>query len=382
MRVVLSVLMILALAAAPAAADHHDADSVPWSSYLPPFSTVANPQPGPVPNCRRARLSCVDRVERRLLRMRKRLGCDHRAIFPVTYAHVTRLVGDALRDRSFYRYRNWLIYQDVVFANYYFRAFRDHSTGRPIPPAWQVAFDAWQQGDTSAGQDMLLGINAHVQRDMPFVLAQIGLRTRAGVSRKPDHERGNVVLSRAYDGILDDIGTHYDPLVTTADASPSPLDDIGALQLVRGWREGVWRNAERLLNARDEKEYREVAASIEAHAEAWARAFVAAVPPGTAHSATPTARRISGSGAHASLDRGVPGSLVGDTRRRPRRDPPHDAAAIVIFAVALAADRQRARRPHQGRPARRDARGAARRSSTRSRRSRRSTGTRSACWPG
>ena len=278
-RVALAAVLVL-FAAAPAAADHGHADPLPWSAFVPPFSTVQNPQPGPVEGCRRARIRCVDRVERKLLRLREELGCDHRAIFPVTYAHVTRLVGDALRDQGFYRYPKWLIYQDVVFANSFFRAFEDAAAGKPVPPAWQVAFDAWEQGDTSAGQDMLLGINAHVQRDMPFVLAEIGLHTRKGVSRKPDHERGNLVLSRSYDPIVDDIGTHYDPLVSTVDASPSPLDDLGFLQLVRGWREGVWRNAERLLNAATPEEYEHVAQSIETNAEVWARAYVAPTPPG------------------------------------------------------------------------------------------------------
>ena len=43
---------------------------------------------------------------------------------------------------------------------------------------------------------MLLGINAHVQNDMPFVLAQLGLRDRKGQSRKPDHDNFNEVLDQ------------------------------------------------------------------------------------------------------------------------------------------------------------------------------------------
>jgi hypothetical protein len=277
-RVALIIGMVLAFAA-PAAADHHEADLLPWSAFLPAFDTLENPQPRPVEHCRRARLRCVERVERKLLALRSRLGCDHKAIFPVTYAHVTRRVAEALQEPGFYSSKPWLIYQDVIFADYFFRAFDAHEAGQPVPPAWQVAFDAWEQGRTSAGHDMLLGINAHVQRDMPFVLAELGLHTKKGASRKPDHEKGNIVLSRAYDAIMDDIAEHYDPLVGVADASPSPVDDIGALHLVRGWREGVWRNAERLLNASTPEEYAQVAQSIELHAEAWARSFVAMAPP-------------------------------------------------------------------------------------------------------
>ena len=41
---------------------------------------------------------------------------------------------------------------------------------------------------------MLLGINAHVQNDMPFVIAALGLRNKKGGSRKPEHDLVNEVL--------------------------------------------------------------------------------------------------------------------------------------------------------------------------------------------
>ena len=46
------------------------------------------------------------------------------------------------------------------------------------------------------------------------------------------------------------------------------------------WREGVWRNAERLLNARSDAERRRVALQIEANAAAWARLMSAPEEPG------------------------------------------------------------------------------------------------------
>ncbi len=35
-----------------------------------------------------------------------------------------------------------------------------------------------------------------------------------------------------------------------------PLDDLAGLELVQGWREQVWRNAERLLNAKNRAEWK------------------------------------------------------------------------------------------------------------------------------
>jgi hypothetical protein len=45
---------------------------------------------------------------------------------------------------------------------------------------------------------------------------------------------------------------------------------VAGLELVKGWREGVWRNAERLLEAKTPAERREVGESIETNAAAWA----------------------------------------------------------------------------------------------------------------
>ena len=48
----------------------------------------------------------------------------------------------------------------------------------------------------------------------------------------------------------------------------------------RGWREVVWRNAERLVNASSDAERAQVAASIEAYAATWAQAIAALPAPG------------------------------------------------------------------------------------------------------
>ena len=60
----------------------------------------------------------------------------------------------------------------------------------------------------------------------------------------------------------------------------SGADDVLGLEMVKEWRENVWRNAERLLNAKDEQERREVAQQIEDNAAAWARNIAAPEQPG------------------------------------------------------------------------------------------------------
>jgi hypothetical protein len=60
----------------------------------------------------------------------------------------------------------------------------------------------------------------------------------------------------------------------------SPLDHVGTLEMVKGWREGAWRNAERLMNARTVAERRRVEQSIDANANVWASMIRSGDVPG------------------------------------------------------------------------------------------------------
>ena len=125
-------------------------------------------------------MKCVDTEIRRLRNAQRRLRCDHRAVFATTYLQLTRTLRATLRSRPhFFRWPRYLYTEDALFADVYFNTLRDAERGRPVPPAWQIAFDTARSGQVNAGQDMLLGINAHVQNDMPFVIAALGLRSRS-----------------------------------------------------------------------------------------------------------------------------------------------------------------------------------------------------------
>ena len=253
----------------------------PWPDLLPAFPTTANPQPGPVPGCERPTPSCIDLEVTRLRDFRRRLGCDHRAVFATTYLVLTLTLRETLRgDPHFFADARYLYTEDALFADYYFRTVSDHAAGRPVPRAWKIAFDTAGRGGANAAQDMLLGINAHVQRDMPFVMAQLGLHRPDGSSRKRDHDRVNEVLQRAYEPVVQAVARTYDPFVSVSNAGASPVDNVAGLEMVKGWREGVWRNAERLLNATTAAQRQAVANSIELNAAGWARSIASGRVPG------------------------------------------------------------------------------------------------------
>ena len=277
-RITLAVLAV-AMAAAPAAHAQTAPPNVNWPELLPPGASPSDVQPGPMPGCRRASLKCMDFVIRRLRARRDRLGCDHRAVFADTYLVLTQEMKRTIRrNPRFFSDNRWLFYEDVTFANFYFSLYRRDAQ---VPEAWQIAFDTAASGDPNAAQDMLLGINAHVQRDMPYVLASVGIRKPDGSSRKPAHDVENTILAAAYEKVVRDVERRYDPFLATSNSSATPLDDFGGLEMVKGWRENVWRNAERLLNAKTAAERQIVSQQIEQNAATWARSIAAAPgPPG------------------------------------------------------------------------------------------------------
>ncbi len=277
--VTLIAIALLAVAPSAHAQTSPPPPNLPWPNLLPPAPSSADVQPGPVPGCRKARMSCIDRVIRKLRARRNKLGCDHRAVFANTYLLLTQEIKRTMRrNPRFFTDNRWLIYEDVTFANFYFALYKKDYE---LPEAWKIAFDTAASGDHNAAQDMLLGINAHVQRDMPYVVAALGVRMPDGKTRKRDHDRGNRVLAAAYERIVRDVERRYDPSIAFTNLAVSPLDDLGGLEAVKGWREGVWRNAERLLHAKTDARRALVARSIELNAATWARTIATAqVQPG------------------------------------------------------------------------------------------------------
>jgi hypothetical protein len=267
--------------AAPASGASHPAN-VNWPSYLPAMPSPSEIQPGSVPFCRKATIRCVDVQIKRMRRLQRELGCDHRAVFATTYLELTKQYRrDLSRGMKKQLQDVKYLYREVaLFANVYFESVKRSKRGQDVPEAWRIAFETARTGEVNAAQDMLLGINAHVQNDMPFVIAALGLRTRSGESRKVDHDLVNEVLDRAYDAVIAEVARRYDPFVNTTNASWNPVDDVWGLEMVKVWRERVWRNAERLVNAGSEEERRAIADEIESQAADWARGMAAVQTPG------------------------------------------------------------------------------------------------------
>jgi hypothetical protein len=251
-----------------------------WPGQLPPSpGTPAATVPLDFDTCPQGQISCPRRVIDEMTRRWRPLdaSCDHRAVFALTYLRTTE---EYLRtvegDPAFFADPAWVNHEDAVFAELYFRAFDAWERGGQVPEAWRIAFEAASSPDLTATGDLLLGMNAHINRDLPYTLAHVGIVDGSGGSRKGDHDAVNHFLDRVIDPLQDELNARYDPLFSFTDAEPSPADEVSALQMIRGFRENAWRNAERLVRAQSEAERAFVSSTIELEAAASARAIQAA----------------------------------------------------------------------------------------------------------
>jgi|SoiMethySBSTD1v2_1073268.scaffolds.fasta_scaffold117577_2 uncharacterized protein DUF5995 len=268
----LVALVALLFLASATAARAEDPLFVGWTALAPALTTEY--EPSSENDCAAGRTRCVDAVIREMYRRLRPLAssCDHDSIFSLTYLRTTEEYRRAIADPAFFQDTRFVDHEDVVFARYYFEAYDDWAAGRraAVPQAWAIAFRAAGQRAVSAAGNVALGINAHVQRDLPFVLAAIGMVKPDGSSRKADHDKVNVFLNRVADDLYPEIARRFDPTIDDSEL-PGTADNFAAFQIIPTWREIAWRNAERLVSAPSAEARARVAAEIEAYAASQAQ---------------------------------------------------------------------------------------------------------------
>lgn len=262
--------VLLTLGTASAAAQ--DPPYVGWNPLVPG---------GPAPYHPSRETDCVNGspacIEDTLSEMYRRFdanyaSCDHNAAFGITYIRVTEAIRLAIA-RGVYEEPRYLAHEDRVFAAMYFGAFDRWKRGErsTVPAAWLEAFDTGRDRSVTGLGNLLLSMNAHINRDMPFLLDALGIVKPDGSSRKPDHDRGNPVLNTLYDDVLKELAARFDPTIDDFDAPGFMGDDAALFQTLQGWREGVWRNAELLAAARTPQQRKAASDHIESYALTQAR---------------------------------------------------------------------------------------------------------------
>ena len=277
-RGLVAAILGAALFASPALAAPAQADTmyVGWSTYLGNGWTDQY-DPSSSNDCVAGRPQCLNATLKVLSRIFDSNGkaCSHNAVFSFAYLRITQNYAWSRDIPGYYQDVPFANHQDATFAKYYTDAYHNWASGdrSAVPRSWLIAFDAAKNKTVTATGDLLLGMNAHINRDLPFVVASVGLVAPDGSSRKPDYDKVEEFLAQAAEPMLNEAANRLDPTIDDSD-EPTGTAYGSVMQLIELWRENAWRNAERLVAAPTPDARAQVAASIEAQANTTARGIL------------------------------------------------------------------------------------------------------------
>jgi len=240
------------------------------------WAAVADLGPGLRPDstnaCERGDDGCLDLV---LAEMEARLeaqGCAHTAPFAFTYLEMTRGVRDAVLEPGTFAEPPVNAHADAVFARYYFEAVDNWDAGRidDVAGAWRIAFGAAASGRTNAATDLLLGINAHISRDLPYVVAGIPEWQRDVDLEHSDFDTINDVIADVKGPMLRKAAARFDPTLALLDLPLPALAAADSTELIGRWRDQALERGIRLSQATSDPAREAVEAEIEREAMATA----------------------------------------------------------------------------------------------------------------
>jgi hypothetical protein len=172
------------------------------------------------------------------------------AAFLETYLRTTLAVGKAV-DGGLFEDPQWVTEWDVAFAELYLTALDAHLAGREPSRPWRLAFDA--PATLPALRRVLLGINAHVNYDLPQALLAVISDDDFGdaslvARRRRDHERIDGVLAARV--AAEDVELASSSPRTLVDRALQPLNRLASKRFLREARTKVWHNTQELQRAR------------------------------------------------------------------------------------------------------------------------------------
>jgi hypothetical protein len=180
---------------------------------------------------------------------------DRRAIFLRCYAMMTANMLAALEAGEFGD-ATWVRRLLEHFAGYYFAGLEAFQKQPDLAPAaWQLAFRKAAEPRSNALQNLLLGVNAHINYDLALAVAdQLGdewaaLDEAGRASRRLDFDHVNAIISRTVDSVQDEVLEPAMPVMELVDRLFGRLDEYLISTMLSQWRDGVWAHAVSLVEA-------------------------------------------------------------------------------------------------------------------------------------
>jgi hypothetical protein len=252
---------------------HGVARTAEWAAIVADLDVSVNDREASP--CHRGEPACFDAVIAEMEVRLAALGCDHRAPFGFTYLEMTRGVAAAVPS---FEDPALLSLIDARFAQQYFDAVDNWDVGRidDVPAAWQLAFAAADNGEASAAADLVMGMNAHISRDLAYAVALVVESADNIDGETDDYLRVNNVISNVKDSVLEGATERFDPNLFLLDEAFDGVSAPDPVELITLWRSRAFDLGLQLGTATTEDQRSRIEAEIERTSTAGASIVMAA----------------------------------------------------------------------------------------------------------
>jgi hypothetical protein len=168
---------------------------------------------------------------------------DRVGYFAALYYKVTAKVKEGI-DKNEFENGPRMERLDVVFASRYLDALQQWRAGQPVTESWKVALDATRRSSLLILQQLLLGMNAHINLDLGIAAVETtGTGQLADIQK--DFDAINTIISSLTFEVIHDID-RLSPLLSLIGLHASNSDSLLIQFSITNARDGAWAFAEDL----------------------------------------------------------------------------------------------------------------------------------------
>src|SRR5262245_5559481 len=183
---------------------------------------------------------------------------DYRAVFIRSYREITARMAQGVSGAEFEDV-TWMQALDITFGQLYFDALDGFDAGvTAIPKCWKIAFDLARAKKTTVLQDLLLGMNAHINHDLPIAVYRNSLDASQRLEHQRDYDKVNLILAGMIDSVQKAVTSHYSVILAYFDRWFGRSDEFLAEAGIRFSRNRAWAHAVALADSRHDQERQEL----------------------------------------------------------------------------------------------------------------------------
>ena len=173
----------------------------------------------------------------------------YRALLPFleTYYLVTRAVAESGLDPHHFDDKPALDVLDIHFANLYFKPLLAFLAQGDKQKPWKTYFEHCLSPASRPFVQMMLGINAHINCDLPCALAELGYKN------KKDFLKINAILERTIPAIMNYLAFHEHDLLGAGGIVFKHFMTSEFNSIIVSWRLNAWKNAQKIKTESDKQ---------------------------------------------------------------------------------------------------------------------------------